>query len=147
MRYVDLPRDYYIAYAQGLESADRHEHALVSHLQKIDSPEKPAVLADFLLRYDQVDWVLVTAIYGEKLVLSLRTSAAKPTAIHVVKKLVRAIGQGGGHTTKAGGFLPLAGKSSRDIERLRRMLQNRYLRAVGIKPAKGEMLVPPDSRG
>src|SRR6185436_4459746 len=72
MRYVDLPQSYYIAYANALSNAVYYENALMSHLETIDSLEKPAVLADFLLRFDQVQWALVTAVHGTKLFLSLR---------------------------------------------------------------------------
>ena len=74
MRYVDLPQSYYIAYFQALRNAVYHENALMSHVGHIDSLEKPAVMGDFLMRFDKVQWALVTAIAGEQLVLSLRTS-------------------------------------------------------------------------
>ena len=143
MRYVDLPRSYYIAYAQGLATARWHEHALVSHLQAIDSLEKPAVLADFLLRFDQVDWVLTTAIYESRMILSLRTSNTKVSAASVMKKLVRGIGQGGGHRAKAGGFIPLKTNSTIELEKVRAVLLHRYLRSLDIKTSAGEPLVPP----
>src|SRR5205085_5339536 len=59
MRYVDLPQSYYISYSFGLQNAMVYDHALMSHLEGIDSLERPAVLADFLLRLDKVDWALV----------------------------------------------------------------------------------------
>jgi nanoRNase/pAp phosphatase (c-di-AMP/oligoRNAs hydrolase) len=142
MRYVDLPRAYYIAYAQGLNTAHYYEHALVAHLETIDSLEKPAVLADFLLRFDQLDWALVTAVYQNRLILSLRTSDAKMSAAQLMQKLVRGLGQGGGHKSKAGGFVPLANSSAAELERTRAVLLRRYLRALGIKQSRGERLVP-----
>jgi nanoRNase/pAp phosphatase (c-di-AMP/oligoRNAs hydrolase) len=143
MRYVDLPRSYYIAYAQALAAAQWHEHALVSHLPTINSLEEPAVLADFLLRFDQVDWALVTGLYEGKLILSLRTSDPKQSASQVMKGLIRRLGQGGGHKNKAGGYVDLQTASPAQAERIRTILSRRYLRLLGIKPGKGEPLVPP----
>jgi nanoRNase/pAp phosphatase (c-di-AMP/oligoRNAs hydrolase) len=143
MRYVDLPQSYYVAYAQGLATAQWYEHALVSHLKTIDSLEKPAIIADFLLRFDAVDWALVTAVFEQRLILSLRTSNPRLSASDAMQKLVRGIGEGGGHRTKAGGFIPLQTASAAELERVRGVLLRRYLRAVGLKQSKGTPLVPP----
>ena len=66
MRYVDLAQGYFIAYANGLANAVYWENgtsgAVLSHLESIDSMEQPAVIADFLLRFDKVQWALVTAV-------------------------------------------------------------------------------------
>jgi hypothetical protein len=138
---VDLPQAYYQAYAQGIASARVFDHAMISRLGDIDSLEKPAVLADLLLRYDQVNWVLVSAIYQDRLILSLRSSEGKASASSVIKKLVRGLGQGGGHRHKAGGYVQLENSSAAEIERVRGVLQRRFLRAMGIKGARGESLV------
>ena len=60
MRYVDLPQSYYTAYAAALNNAVYFDNAILSHIGTIDSLEKPAVMADFLLRFDAVQWSLVT---------------------------------------------------------------------------------------
>src|SRR5207237_8018177 len=51
MRYVPLPQSYYAAYGAGIQNAVFYDNALFSQLGPIDSLEKPAVLADFLLRF------------------------------------------------------------------------------------------------
>ncbi len=136
MRYVDLPQNYYSAYASGLANAYWHENALMSHLDTIDSLEKPAVLADFLLRFDKVQWALVTAVYEGKLMMSLRTSTAKGSAADVMRKLTRRLGEGGGHRTKAGGSIRLKNASSHEIARLR--ADSRPLSTgIGAEPVAG----------
>jgi nanoRNase/pAp phosphatase (c-di-AMP/oligoRNAs hydrolase) len=142
MRYVDLPQSYYIAYHRGLTEAVWYDDALVSHLDTIDSMEKPAVVADFLLRFDQVQWALVTAVHDSRLILSLRTSSPRHSAADVMRKLIRKIGDGGGHRTKAGGFIPLETATAAEIDRTRAILLRRYRRALGIKQAKPHQLVP-----
>lgn len=142
MRYVDLPQSYYIAYAKGLASAMVYDTALMAHLETIDSPEKPAVLADFLLRYDQVQWALVTAVMGDALVLSLRTNRGKLSAADIMRRLLRNLGEGGGHRTKAGGYIPLANASATEVDRQRELLRRRLLRALAIKVPRGQRLVP-----
>jgi len=142
MRYVDLPRNYYIAYANGVNNAIFYDEALVSHLDTIDTPEKPAIIADFLLRFDQVHWALVTAVIEGKMVLSLRTDTPKVSAADIMRKLVRDLGEGGGHRTKAGGVIRLENGSDTEIERLRNTLRRRLLRSLHIKSPRPQRLVP-----
>lgn len=142
MRYVDLPQSYYIAYANGLNNALHYDSALMSHIDVIDTPEKPAIIADFLVRFDKSQWALVTAITGQAMVLSLRAKSTKQSAADIMKRLVRNLGEGGGHRTKAGGWIPLDNGSPTEIERVRELLRRRYLRALGIKASRGQRLVP-----
>ena len=143
MRYLDLPQNFFISYAQGLANATCYDDALVSHLETIPSPERTAVIADFLLRYDQARWALVTGAIGNTLLISLRTYAAeKMSAAELLRKLVRGIGEGGGHRTKAGGVIRLKEGTTAEIDRYRTMLRQRYLRHLGIKGARAMRLIP-----
>jgi nanoRNase/pAp phosphatase (c-di-AMP/oligoRNAs hydrolase) len=142
MRYVDLPQSYYVAYAAALRNAVYYDNALMSHIEEIDSLEKPAVMADFLLRFDAVQWSLVTAVHEDKLVLSLRTSDKNLSAAEMIRKLLRNVGEGGGHRTKAGGFIKLTNGSTAEITRVHDMLRRRYLSALKIKTStRGQRLV------
>ncbi|MGD0463154.1 MAG: DHH family phosphoesterase [Tepidisphaeraceae bacterium] len=142
MRYVDLPQSYYLCYFSGLSNAMYYDSAILSHLDTIDSPEKPAMIADFLLRFEPVVWALVTAVYENRLVISLRTSNSKLSAADMIRRLLRGDGEGGGHRTKAGGFIVLENNTPAEIERKRTLLRRRYLRALHIKQSQGKRLVP-----
>jgi nanoRNase/pAp phosphatase (c-di-AMP/oligoRNAs hydrolase) len=144
MRYAPLPQSYYLAFHEGLQNAVYWDGALMSHMAKIDSLEKPAVIADFMLRFDKARWALVTAVYDNKLLLSLRTetSTLLPAA-DMMKRLIRGLGDGGGHRTKAGGFIRLQTGSDAEVEKMRKTIRRRYLRSLGIKQARGTRLVPP----
>ncbi len=142
MRYVDLPQSYYTSYAAALNNAVYFDNAVMSHIDVIDSLEKPAVMADFLLRFDQVQWSLVTGIHESKMIMSLRTSSKTHSAMDVIRKLTRNIGEGGGHRLKAGGYIPLANGSPTEIARLRDVLKRRLLRALKIRNTRGQRLVP-----
>jgi nanoRNase/pAp phosphatase (c-di-AMP/oligoRNAs hydrolase) len=125
-----------------------YDNAIISHLDAIDSLEKPAVIADVLLRFDQVQWSLVTAVSDNRLVLSLRTSSSKMSAPEVMKRLVKNIGEGGGHRTKAGGVIHLTNASPAEVDRVRGVLRRRYLRALKIDPtSRGQRLVPRGDNG
>jgi nanoRNase/pAp phosphatase (c-di-AMP/oligoRNAs hydrolase) len=155
MRYVSLPQGYYLAYANGLANAHYWENgnsnghgAVLSHLETIDSMEQPAVIADFLLRFDKAQWAMVTAVHESKLVLSIRTNnPSKLSAADMAKKVLRQMGEGGGHRTKAGGFIKLETGSVAEVDRLREMLKRRYLSTLGIKGQRGQKLVPHKTNG
>ncbi len=141
MRYVDLPQSYYQAYATALQNAVIYDFAIVSHVGQIDSLEKPAVLADFLLRYDAAKWALVTGIYENRLIVSLRCSSGKLTAAQMIRRLLHKLGDGGGHPSKAGGFIEMVDGTAPEIERLRSTLRRRLLRSLGIKSTRPAKLV------
>lgn len=141
MRYVTLPQSYYAAYATGLATALWYDDVLIAHLGEIDTPEKPAVIADFLLRFDPVHWTLVTATQGSKLILSLRTRANNRSAGDMMKRLLRKLGEGGGHRTKAGGFVPLNSETAAEVEKHRNALTRRLLRALKISATTKKPLV------
>jgi hypothetical protein len=61
-----------------------------------------------------------------------------------MKRLVKNIGEGGGHRTKAGGVIHLSSATPAEVERVRAVLRRRYLRALNIEAsARGQRLVPP----
>jgi nanoRNase/pAp phosphatase (c-di-AMP/oligoRNAs hydrolase) len=142
MRYAPLPQSYFAAFSAGLQNAMFYENALFTFLGAIDSLEKPAVVADLLLRFDQVEWTLVTAVYENQMVLSLRTSTAKMSAGDFMQRLLRGLGEGGGHRTKAGGLIRLEGTMDGNVEKLRARVRQRFLRALHIPGRGGQKLVP-----
>jgi nanoRNase/pAp phosphatase (c-di-AMP/oligoRNAs hydrolase) len=140
MRYVDLPQSSYIAHYHGLANALYFDNVMISHLDRMESPEAPAVIADFLLRFEAVQWALVTAVNGQSLVMSLRTMT-KDSAADVMRKLIRNLGDGGGHRTKAGGSIVMESGTPAEVEKLRKILKRRLLRSLGIKMSRGQKLV------
>ncbi|MEA2734580.1 MAG: hypothetical protein QOE14_1031 [Humisphaera sp.] len=143
MRYLDLPQNFFISYAQALNNAVYYDSAVMSHLDAIPSPERPAIAADFLLRFDQAKWALVTGVIGSNLLLSLRTyPGGKMSAAELMGRLVRNLGEGGGHRSKAGGAIKLKEGTPAEIERIRNVLRRRFLRNLGIKGARAQRLIP-----
>ena len=146
MRYADLPQSVYAAFAEALANAVYYESAMTSHLTGIESPEMPAIIADFLLRFEPAQWVLVTAVSGLSLQMSLRTSSTRTSAADVMRRLIRKLGEGGGHRTKAGGSIALETGNQAEVEGLRKTLRRRLLRALKIPVSHGQRLVPDQVR-
>lgn len=142
MRYVNLPESYYIAYANALNCATCYDNTLVAHIGHVETPEQPAIIADFLLRMDKINWALVTADDQDKLILSLRSKSGQLSAAAVMRRLVRKLGEGGGHRAKAGGFVRLTGNTAQEIDRMRELIRRRLLRVLKISAARGRKIVP-----
>jgi len=95
-------------------------------------PELVAEMADFLLRLEDVEAVLTFGEYSRELVLSLRTSSADMNAGQMVKRLVKGIGEGGGHGLVAGGKIvpwPDGASANHEIEKV---LTDRFLHELGL---------------
>ena len=145
MRHVALPQHYFISYANALLHATLFENVLVTHLDRIEFLEKPAIMADFLLRLEGADWALVTALVGSgaegrptKLLVSVRTNNPTLSAGEAIRRAMEGLGEGGGHRTKAGGFVRLENGTQTEIDRVRLELRRGFLR--GLK-------LPEDTRG
>jgi hypothetical protein len=59
----------------------------------------------------------------------------------MIRRLLRNFGEGGGHRTKAGGFIPLPNPTAAEVTRLRDLLRRRLLRALKIRGVRGQRLV------
>ena len=140
MRNVSLPQHYFVSYANALLNASVFDDVLVTHLDLIEFVEKPAILADFLLRYDAIEWAVVTALTGsgndegrpDRMVVSARTHSPTISAGEIMRRAMDGLGEGGGHRTKAGGVVKLENGTPTEIERVRLDLRRRFLRALKI---------------
>ena len=146
MRNVSLPQHYFVSYANALLNASVYDNLLLSHLDLIEFIEKPAILADFLLRYNAIDWAVLTALVGsgnaegrpDKLVISARTQNPSLSAGEMMRRALDGLGEGGGHRTKAGGYVVLENGTPTEIERVRLDVRRRLLRSLKL---------PEDCRG
>lgn len=90
-------------------------HAFASFRQKDEillaevhgdyAQELLSVVADFLLRLREIDFVAVIEVMGSEYRLSARSRSGFPDAGHALRKVLRHIGAGGGHPHMAGGVI------------------------------------------
>lgn len=69
------------------------------------SSELLSVLADFLLRLQEITFVVVVEIHGTEYHLSARTRDRAIDTGYIVRKVLSGIGSGGGHPHMAGGVI------------------------------------------
>ena len=84
----------------------------------------------------------MTAKVEDKLVMSLRTRRPDRSAADAMKRVIGRLGEGGGHRTKAGGYIALTRQPPLSVDQLRKRVWKRLLCAIGLKPGKPAKLVP-----
>lgn len=78
-----------------------------SHLGKVRSPDVLVIVADFLNHVGEIDWVFVSGIHGEKLVVIFRCDGYRKSAGKLASKIFGAVGSAGGHKEAARAEVPL----------------------------------------
>ena len=125
-----VQRDYFQVLADGLKNAQVCGNAVITWLGDLENPDMVGEMADILLRDDETNWVLVYGDFGGKLILSVRTEQDKVHADKVIRHIVGKHGTGGGHPSYAGGQMPYPADNPRQKEKLRKLIEKRFLEAV-----------------
>ena len=130
------PIEYFKAISRTLEHARIYGRAVVANMQRVVFPELVAEMADFLLKLEEMDAVLTFGEYSRTLVLSVRTCSQEMNAGDMVKKLVKGIGVGGGHSVMAGGKISPLPEDPDGIRKLEKLLTERFLEELGLTDAE-----------
>jgi nanoRNase/pAp phosphatase (c-di-AMP/oligoRNAs hydrolase) len=78
-----------------------------SHIGKVRSPDVLVIIADFLNHVGEIDWVFVSGIYGDKLVVIFRCDGYRKSAGKLAARIFGSIGSAGGHKESARAEVPL----------------------------------------
>ena len=78
-----------------------------AHVGRVGTPDILVIIADFLNRVDKFDWVLVSGIYGEKLVVIIRCDGYRKNAGKLAQNTFGEYGPAGGHREAARAEVPL----------------------------------------
>jgi nanoRNase/pAp phosphatase (c-di-AMP/oligoRNAs hydrolase) len=141
IRNARLPQTYFGCLVQALQSSFIYDRLIISWINELPQPELAAEVADFLMRFEEVDWVLAAGAYKEKLILSMRSSAPEAHAGDLLRQVVGNLGRAGGHDRRAGGIILLNSTSASHLEELRGELRRRLLKALDIEECRGQRLV------
>jgi len=117
------PRTYFRMINSALQNAYVLGDCVVSDVGRIETPDIVGEIADLLLRDDQCQWSLCFGVFGDLILLSLRTSDWRTSAGSVMRTLVSGIGTGGGHRMMAGGQIRCIGDA--DATEARSQLEQR----------------------
>ncbi len=78
-----------------------------SHIGRVRSPDVIVIVADFLNHVGEIDWVFVSGIHGEKLVVIFRCDGYRKSAGKVASRIFGSLGSAGGHKGAARAEVPL----------------------------------------
>ena len=94
----------------------------------VTQPDIIAEIADFFIRFDQVDWSLAVGVFDGQMKLSLRADWLGGRAGEILYDVVNGLGSAGGHDKRAGGAIILANHHLR----LPRLCSARFAAACSI---------------
>ncbi|SDP27723.1 DHH family phosphoesterase [Desulforhopalus singaporensis] len=87
-----------------------------SHVGRVRSPDVLVIVADFLNHVGEIDWVFVSGIHGEKLVVIFRCDGYRKSAGKLAEKTFGSLGSAGGHKGAARAEVPLKNLNLGDKE-------------------------------
>jgi len=87
-----------------------------THVGKVRSPDILVNIADFLNHVDKIDWVFVSGLHGEKLVVIFRCDGYRKSAGKLAERIFSEVGSAGGHKEAARAEVPLKNLALGDKE-------------------------------
>jgi nanoRNase/pAp phosphatase (c-di-AMP/oligoRNAs hydrolase) len=106
-----------------------------------DNPDMIGEVADLLLRDEDIIWTMCSGFYQGRLLISIRSLDENGRADKIVRSVVARKGAGGGHHSYAGGQIPLPEGTEAERRNLLKLIQRRFLKAVGADDKESSRLV------
>jgi len=139
IEHPKLSRCYFRVMSRAINRALIYKDVVIADLGKVESADKLAEMADFLIRVDDVKWSLCMGEYDNYLYFSLRTTIRKANAGLMAQKLARGNGSGGGHSMVAGGRI----SNMDNYQEQAGLLKSKFLTEIKRQDIKGEPLAGP----
>jgi hypothetical protein len=113
----------------------------VSWCGEVSQPDIVAELADFFIRFDQVNWAVTIGRFEDLLKLSVRVGHLGGHSGEVLREVINGLGAAGGHDKRAGGAIPLSDTSFEAIDALLHTIRQRFLGRLGKHEHEGRRLL------
>ncbi len=139
IEHATVPRSYFQFIASALTRARIYGPGILCGLGELEHPDVLSEIADLLLRNEESTIVLVYGIHESRLILSMRCTDVTAEAAQFMHRIVGSRGTGGGHSTFAGGQIPLKTKQPAEINELTQLILRRFLKllkvdAIAVQP-------------
>lgn len=141
IRNPKLPQSHFATFQHALANAFIYRDVVVTYCGVVTQPDIIAELADFFVRFDQVNWALAVGLFDNLLKLSVRVSQLGGHSGEILREVVDGFGSAGGHDKRAGGAIPLKDTSPEAIEDLLRTIRHRLLARLGVPEEQGHRLL------
>jgi len=107
MEKPELPMKFASVLAHALLSVESRDTVLVTCLGHVMREDLIPQIADFLLQFEGVEWMVCAGVFEQSIVVSVRNVGYVKSAGDVVKRVISGFGHGGGHRTMAKAVIPL----------------------------------------
>jgi nanoRNase/pAp phosphatase (c-di-AMP/oligoRNAs hydrolase) len=141
IRNPKLPQSHFATFQSALANAFLYDKLVFSWCGMVTQPDIIAEIADFFIRFDQVDWALSAGIFDHQVKLSLRASQLGAGAGEILQAVVNGMGNAGGHDKRAGGAIALTDGNDHAIESTLRTIRHRLLEKLRIDEQQGRRLL------
>jgi nanoRNase/pAp phosphatase (c-di-AMP/oligoRNAs hydrolase) len=141
IRNPKLPQSHFATFQNALFNAFLYRDLVFSWCGEVSQPDIIAEIADFFIRFDQVNWALAVGVFEGVLKLSLRAAALGGRAGEVLREVVSGLGTAGGHDKRAGGQIEFTHLNSGDIDPMLRTVRHRLLDQLHIDEQQGRRLL------
>jgi nanoRNase/pAp phosphatase (c-di-AMP/oligoRNAs hydrolase) len=141
IRNPKLPQSYFATYHNALVNSFLYRDLVVCWCGPVPQPDIIAELADFFVRFDQVNWSVSAGLFEDMLKLSVRSSQLGGHSGEVLRSVVNGMGTAGGHDRRAGGAIRLQDTGQEAIDALLRTIRQRFLSQLKIEDSEGRRLV------
>lgn len=141
IRNPKLPQSHFATYQHALSNAFLYRDVVVSWCGPVTQPDIIAELADFFVRFDQVNWAIAIGQFESLLKLSVRVSLLGGHSGEVLREVVEGLGSAGGHDKRAGGAITLPDTRPETIDKMLKTIRHRLLTRLGIDEQQGRRLL------
>jgi nanoRNase/pAp phosphatase (c-di-AMP/oligoRNAs hydrolase) len=141
IRNPKLPQSHFATVQHALVNAFLYDDVVVSWCGEVSQPDIIAELADFFIRFDQVNWAVTIGQFDDLLKLSVRVSHLGGHSGEVLREVVNGLGTAGGHDKRAGGTIALSDTSFEAIDELLHTIRQRFLSRLGKHEHEGRRLL------
>jgi nanoRNase/pAp phosphatase (c-di-AMP/oligoRNAs hydrolase) len=141
IRNPKLPQDYFATIQHALANAFLYQDVVISWCGKVAQPDIIAEMADFFVRFDQVNWALTIGQFEDKLKLSIRVGLLGAHSGDVLREVVDGSGTAGGHDKRAGGAIILPDNHPETVDKYLIEIRRRLLMQLHIDDPRGRRLL------
>ncbi len=127
-----LSQEWYTDLVLAMQCTTLFGDVALCFLPKAEGPEIVGEVADLLVRGQRIRRVLCAAVFGNDLLISVRTAKDDEDACRLAVETIGDLGSGGGHACRAGGKIPDVVQDGVVPDSLEREVRARWLKACGV---------------
>lgn len=141
LSHPPVPNDYYLTFHRAIDNAKVYGKVLVFNLFRIENPDLVAELSDFLLRQEEVSYVMGLGWYRGDELISVRTTDPDARLGSIIREMISGMGTAGGHGMMAGGQIRGVDEEKGAQHELECLLTRRYIKLLGLQSEPGVSLL------